>query len=186
MYQVSWKSVKWFWRRRLLEFFYHIWTWRPTEIKINNVIQSWISKCFWIIFRVPDQFLHLNIGIKSCESPSHQLQLSAFVSTVCPKYSHPKTLGSVRQKTSHQLRLSAFVSTVCPKYSHPKTLGSERQNTRHQLRLSAFASTVCPKYSHPKTLGSERQNTSHQLRLSAFVSTVCPKYSHPKTLGSVS
>ena len=29
-YQVSWKSVQWFWRRRFLKGFLHIWAWRPS------------------------------------------------------------------------------------------------------------------------------------------------------------
>ena len=29
-YQVSWKSACWFWRRRFLKVFYHIWAWRPS------------------------------------------------------------------------------------------------------------------------------------------------------------
>ena len=29
-YQVSWKSARWFWSRRFLKGFYHIWAWRPS------------------------------------------------------------------------------------------------------------------------------------------------------------
>ena len=48
-YQVSWKSARWFHRRRFLKGFYHIWAWRPSwscdQHHVINFISLYMKGC---------------------------------------------------------------------------------------------------------------------------------------------